>query len=70
MQSKAVEVGKLIRKYRLKMNLSQEALAEKTELHRTYIGLVERGVKNITLKNLLKIAESLGIKVNQLIKNL
>jgi transcriptional regulator with XRE-family HTH domain len=49
--------GKNVRKFRLSQGLSQDALAEKAGLHRTYIGAVERGERNITLINCLKKLE-------------
>lgn len=55
--------GIQIRKQRLKKELSQEKLAELAGLHRTYIGAVERGEKNITLRNIQKIAGALDIPI-------
>ncbi len=54
-------VGNNIRYYRKRLGLSQERLAEIAELHRTYIGAVERGEKNISANNIAKIAEVLDI---------
>lgn len=54
--------SKNIQKYRAEKTLSQEGLAEKSELHRTYISLVERNKRNITLKNIGKIADGLGVE--------
>ncbi|WP_083386381.1 helix-turn-helix domain-containing protein [Acidithiobacillus ferrivorans] len=54
--------GKHIRKLRKSRRLSQEQLADKAELHRTYIGMIERGEKNITLLNILKISTALEIE--------
>jgi transcriptional regulator with XRE-family HTH domain len=51
--------GKKIRKYRKLLGLSQEKLAEIANLHRTYIGSVERGERNITLDSLENIAKAL-----------
>jgi transcriptional regulator with XRE-family HTH domain len=48
--------------------LSQEQLAEKANLHRTYIGMIERAEKNITLLNIEKIANALDVKITDLIK--
>lgn len=62
------KVGKKIREYRKKKGLSQEQLAFTAELHRAYIGHIERGEKNIGLKNLEKIAIALELKINDLIK--
>lgn len=51
--------GLRVRHYRKLKSLSQEELADLCDLHRTYIGSVERGERNITLLNAEKIAESL-----------
>jgi transcriptional regulator with XRE-family HTH domain len=56
------KVGLAIRKYREKKNWTQEELAFEAGLHRAYIGHVERGEKNIGLKNLEKIAKALGVQ--------
>ena len=60
-------IGKKIRAEREKMGLSQEKLGEKAGVHRTYVGMVERGEKNITIFNLRRFAQALGIKVRDLI---
>ncbi|MBA4754127.1 MAG: XRE family transcriptional regulator [Sphingobium sp.] len=49
------------------MNLTQESLADACDLHRTYIGAIERGERNISLRNLQKIADVLQIKAADLI---
>jgi len=54
------DIGQNIRRYRKKKGWLQEELAFECEFHRTYIGAVERGEKNITILNLLKIKEKLG----------
>lgn len=53
--------AKNVRKYRLQQNLSQEKLAEKTGLHRTYISALEREQRNISLDNVQRIAEALSV---------
>ena len=53
--------GKQVRFFRKQKALSQEELADLCELHRTYIGSVERGERNITLVNAEKIAIALGV---------
>ena len=61
-----VRFGNKVREERLKLGLSQEALAEKAGVHRTYIGMIERAEKNITLENIEKIAKALGILLKDL----
>jgi transcriptional regulator with XRE-family HTH domain len=62
--------GQRVRDERLKQGLSQESLAEKAGLHRTYIGMIERAEKNITLINIEKIAKALGMKVDELMRGI
>ena len=52
--------GKRVRELRTALGMSQEGLAELAGLHRTYIGAVERGEKNISLINLARLASALG----------
>lgn len=58
--------GKRVRDEREKRGYSQESFAEVVGVHRTYIGMIERGEKNITLINILKIANALNMKVKDL----
>ena len=60
--------GKKIRKLRLDNKMSQEAFAYESGLHRTDIGSVERAEKNLTIKNVFKIAKALGIDPSDLFK--
>ena len=60
-------VGQNIRKLRVKRGWSQEQLALEADLHRAYIGHIERGEKNIGLKNLEKIAKTLGVNIKNLL---
>lgn len=53
--------AKNLREHRERAGLSQEALAEKAEVHRTYIGMLERGEKNATLYNVERMAKALGV---------
>lgn len=61
--------GENVRKYRRLLNISQEELADRADLHRTYIGMIERAEKNITLVNMEKIANALEVKIEDLLKN-
>jgi len=56
-----VMFGNRLRKIRSDRNVSQEALALKADLDRTYISGVERGIRNISLKNIYKLANALEI---------
>jgi transcriptional regulator with XRE-family HTH domain len=58
--------GARVRALRLRSGMSQEALAAKAGIHRTYIGGVERGERNLGLKNVLRIAEALGVPATRL----
>jgi len=59
--------GNKVREERLKEGLSQEELAIKAGVHRTYIGMIERAEKNITLENIEKIAKALDLPINKLL---
>lgn len=65
-----LKFGQIIRKLRLEQGLSQESLASSANVHRTYIGMIERGEKNITLLNIKKIAKALKVEMNQIFKEL
>lgn len=58
-----------LRKARLSKGMSQEALAEIAGLHRTYVGSVERGERNISIDNMEKLAEAFGLKIQDLLDN-
>lgn len=60
--------GQRVREERLKSGLSQESLAARAGVHRTYIGMIERAEKNITLMNIERIARALKISINNLTK--
>lgn len=60
--------GKRIELLRKKQNLSQEELAFRCELHRTYIGAIERGEKSPTLNTIEKIANGLNLEIIELFK--
>jgi len=56
-----------VRQERKYQGLSQERLAEKTGLHRTYIGSIERAERNVSIDNIERIAKALGIKAADLL---
>lgn len=62
------DFGKRIRQLRTQRNLSQEQLAEKTGFHRTYIGMVERGERNLSLSNIGVFAEIFELSVAELMQ--
>lgn len=57
-----IAFGKRVRTLRLQRGLSQEKLAEIADLHRNYIGGIERGERNVGLLNIIKLAHGLGVK--------
>lgn len=64
------EFGRRVRDRRLEMGLSQEALADTCDLHWTYIGQVERGQRNLSLHNILRIADAIGEDPGELVTGL
>ncbi len=60
--------GESVRKERLAQGLSQEELASRAGVHRTYVGMIERAEKNITLMNIEKLAKALGVPIIRLLK--
>jgi transcriptional regulator with XRE-family HTH domain len=61
-----IKFGERVREIRKEKELSQEELAHKADLHRTYIGMIERAEKNITLLNIEKIASALEVNIKEL----
>ena len=61
-------LGKRIRELRMAVGLSQEELADRAGLHRTYVGGVERGERNIGFLNLLEIAKALEVSPAEVLK--
>lgn len=61
----SVGLGKAIKKRRIELNFSQEDLAERSNLHRTYISDVERGIRNVTIITLSKILSALKLSFQE-----
>jgi transcriptional regulator with XRE-family HTH domain len=67
--SKAL-LGKTIRDRRMELGFSQEELAERADLHRTYVGGVERGERNVSLENIVRLAHALQFAPSQLLERI
>lgn len=63
-------LGQRIRHYRKQQKMSQEQLAEFSDLHPTYIGQIERGEKNATIESIYKISTALKIPISTLLEKL
>jgi len=61
-------LGARVRVLRKQLGLSQEELADRSGLHRTYVGSVERGERNIALLNIHLLAKALGVSASRLIE--
>lgn len=61
-----IKFGHNVQLRRKALGVTQEKLAEMAGLHRTYIGMIERAEKNITLLNIEKLARALNVSINQL----
>ena len=68
--SAAGEFGARVRARRRELGLSQEALAEGSELHWTFIGQVARGQRNLSLHNILRVARVLDVDPGELVRGL
>ncbi|MBN2286582.1 MAG: helix-turn-helix transcriptional regulator [Tissierellales bacterium] len=64
------KLGEKIRYFCLQRQYSQEKLAELSGLHRTYIGSVERGERNISIRNLIAISKALNLPIQDLVKGI
>lgn len=62
------QFGERVRQLREEIGLSQDKLAFKSGIHRTWIGIVERWQRNLTLENIEKLAKALGVSVEDLFK--
>lgn len=67
MDTLAPQIGRTVRRYRQSAKLSQEELADRAGLHRTYISLLERGRRNASVDALSKIAGVLGVPASRLL---
>jgi len=63
-----IDFGNKVRKERAKHGWSQEELAERAGVHRTYVGMIERAEKNITLTNIEKMSKALKISIEKIFK--
>lgn len=63
-----VRYGNAVRKRRQELGISQEQLADRAGIHRTYVGDVERGERNLSLTNIERIARALEITVSDLFR--
>ncbi len=61
-----IRFGLAVRKRRSELNISQEELAARCDLHRTYVADIERGSRNLSLFNIEKIAKGLGVSISEL----
>jgi transcriptional regulator with XRE-family HTH domain len=62
--------GQKVKDLRIKRGLSQEKLAELSNLHRTYISSVELGKRNVSLKNIWSLSKALDVPIDELFKNI
>lgn len=69
-ETRVQQFGVRVRRLRQKANLSQEELAAKVGIHRTYMGGVERGERNLGLRNILRIADALDVSPATLFKGI
>ncbi|HEY8269721.1 MAG TPA: helix-turn-helix transcriptional regulator [Pseudobdellovibrionaceae bacterium] len=60
-------LGQAVRNLRKAKGYSQESFADAVGLHRTYMGAIERGEQNLTVKNIVKVADTLGLKPSKLL---
>ena len=70
MKNLSKTIGERIRNYRRREGLNQEQLAERCDLHATYIGQLERGEKNATLESIEKIVKGLNISFETLFEKI
>ena len=64
----STQFGQLLKKRREELGLSQEALASRARVHRTYVGLVERGLRNTSLDVASRLAEAVGRRLSEIVR--
>lgn len=69
-EKKLIELGNRIRSFRKELGLSQEELAFRCGFDRTYISMLERGKRNPSYLNLLKLSKGLNVEISRLVKGL
>jgi transcriptional regulator with XRE-family HTH domain len=70
MNNAKTQFGTNLKYFRQRLKLSQEDLADLASLHRTYIGSIERGERNISLENIVAIARALNVSPHELFKGI
>ena len=70
MQDIQKQLGRTIRALRLKRKLSQDVFAERSGLHRAHVGEIERGESNVTIQTLKTIADTLGVRIVDIVSGL
>ena len=63
-------LGAMVRELRAQLGVSQEVLAENCDLHRTYIGGIERGERNVSLENIVRLATALKVSPSKLLERI
>lgn len=61
-----IRFGQAVRRRRMELDLSQENLAERADLHRTYVADIERGVRNVSLRSIEKLGQALDVSIPDL----
>lgn len=70
MPGSAKQLGDNVRSARHRLGISQEELAYRAELHRTYVGAIERGERNVSLENIIKLARALETTASKLMEGI
>jgi len=63
------QLGKKVRELRHRLKISQEELAERANLHRNYVGGIERGERNVSVNNIVKLAKAMRVHPSQLFED-